>query len=92
MFVDGRSDFYGATLGREYMNLFSGGWGWEKSLAKHGFEVVLAPDEWPLARLLVMDASWRLVETDRTKKTSSATLFVKRGSGADQALLGVRPQ
>lgn len=92
VYVDGRSDFYGAKLGREYMALFSGGWGWEKTLAKNGFEVVLAPDEWPLVRLLALDPQWRLVEADRAQKTSAATLFVKRGSGADRALAGVRPQ
>ena len=91
VFVDGRSDFYGAKLGREYMNLFGGGWGWEQVLAKYNFEVVLAPDDWPLARLLAIDPGWRLVERDKTKKTSAATLFVKRGSGADRALPGVAP-
>lgn len=87
VFVDGRSDFYGAKLGREYMALFGGNWGWQKTLAKHNFEVVLAPDDWPLTRLLAMDASWKLVKQDQTKKTSAATLFVKRGSRAEQALL-----
>lgn len=87
VFVDGRSDFYGAKLGREYMALFGGNWGWEKTLAKYQFEVVLAPDDWPLTRLLARDANWRLVKQDQTKKTSAATLFVQRGSRAEQALL-----
>jgi hypothetical protein len=87
VYVDGRSDFYGAQLGREYMGLFGGNWGWEKTLAKHNFEVVLAPDDWPLTRLLARDSDWRLVKQDKTKKTSAATLFVKRGSRADQTLL-----
>jgi len=85
VFIDGRSDFYGAQLGREYMRLFAGDWGWEKTLAKHGFEVVLAPDEWPLTRLLAQDPAWRMVEYDRRKKTSAATLFVKKNSPADRA-------
>jgi len=92
VFVDGRSDFYGASLGREYMALFGGNWGWEKTLAKHGFEVVLAPDDWPLTRLLAQHGDWKLVEQDQRKKTASATLFVKRGSGAEQALLRGRGQ
>ena len=86
VYVDGRSDFYGASLGREYMALFGGNWGWEKTLEKRKFEVVLAPDDWPLTRLLARDPAWRLVKQDQAHKTSAATLFIKRGSLAEESL------
>jgi hypothetical protein len=61
VFFDGRSDFYGGDLGREYLGMLQGRHDWKKLLAKHGFETVLCPPSWPLSSLLKESADWVLV-------------------------------
>jgi len=64
VFIDGRSDFYGAEIGNEYIHLTDGQWDWEKILAKYSFDAALLPVELPLAQLLKPRADWRIVEDD----------------------------
>jgi len=70
VYVDGRSDFYGETLGREYLHLLQGAYDWRDILARRGFDVALLPANWPLAALLKQDPSWQVVQDD-----SSSILF-----------------
>ncbi len=65
VFIDGRSDFYGPELGREYLKLMGGHAGWEKTIEKYDFGLVLIPADWPLAGLLDRDRGWRRVASDR---------------------------
>lgn len=74
VFVDGRSDFYGESLGKEYLHLLQGTYDWQQILRKHAFDVALLPVDWPLAGLLKMDRSWRVVKDD-----GKAILFVRLG-------------
>ena len=78
VFIDGRSDFYGAKLGREYMHLFGGDLEWESILNRYRFEVVLAPREWPLVALLKLHPGWQLIGEDRKIKENQAFLFVRK--------------
>ena len=64
VFVDGRSDLYGAALGKEYVKLASGNYEWERLLDRYGIEIAIVPVEWPLAELLKRDTGWRLVKDD----------------------------
>ncbi|HYM11825.1 MAG TPA: hypothetical protein VEU62_13905 [Bryobacterales bacterium] len=64
VFIDGRSDFYGAALGREYLEAQQGQHRWEEIFKRYGFEVALVPVEWPLASLLKADPEWRLAYDD----------------------------
>jgi hypothetical protein len=64
VFVDGRSDFYGETLGREYLHLLQGAYDWREILVRRGFDVALLPTNWPLASLLKQDPSWQVVQDD----------------------------
>jgi hypothetical protein len=64
IFVDGRSDLYGAALGKEYVKLASGNHEWEQLLDRYGIEIAIVPVEWPLAELLKRNNSWRLVKDD----------------------------
>lgn len=84
VFVDGRSDFYGPKLGREYINVMGGGAGWEKSLARHGVDVVLAPQSWSLERLLGQSPEWRRLDRLEKPAPAAAALYVRRGSAADR--------
>ncbi len=74
VFIDGRSDFYGETLGTEYLHLLQGAYDWQAILKRHGFEVALLPVEWPLAQLLKLDPSWQVIKDDRR-----AILFIHLG-------------
>jgi hypothetical protein len=62
VFVDGRSDFYGPSVGTEYLHLINGAYDWEVLMTKYGFDLVVAPAEWPLNSLLKRDSRWKLLE------------------------------
>jgi len=72
VFLDGRSDFYGPALGREYIQLVEGRPGWRKLLEKHKVNAVLANRNWPLTALLRAERSWQVTLEDR-----QAVLFVQ---------------
>ncbi|HEX5228286.1 MAG TPA: hypothetical protein VFW44_11275 [Bryobacteraceae bacterium] len=64
VYVDGRSDFLGEKLGREYVHLMQGDYDWREIMARNRFDVALLPVDWPLASMLKMDPAWRLVADD----------------------------
>jgi hypothetical protein len=64
VFIDGRSDFYGEKLGREYLHLLQGSYDWRAILNRYGFDVALLPVDWPLSSMLKLDPSWQVVEDD----------------------------
>ncbi|MCL5744380.1 MAG: hypothetical protein M1541_10715, partial [Acidobacteria bacterium] len=64
VFFDGRSDFYGPELGREYIRMVQAHHSWEALLERYGFEYVLGPMDWPLTSILKKDPRWRIVEDD----------------------------
>ena len=66
VYVDGRSDFYGAEIGNQYLRLTGGQWDWEQIMQKNGFTGVLLPSELPICQLLKRDPGWR-VEQDSGK-------------------------
>jgi len=75
VYMDGRSDFYGEGMGREYLAMIQLQAGWQKHLVKNQFDTVLADPEWPLVAGLRLDPSWRVADED-----SSAILFVRAQS------------
>ena len=52
VFIDGRSDFYGAEFARKYMKAMGAQAGWERYLSRYGVETVLLPPDAPLAGAL----------------------------------------
>lgn len=62
VFVDGRSDFFGPEIGKDYVHLLSGLHNWETLMNKYGFDLVIAPVDWPLNSLLKRDSRWKLLE------------------------------
>jgi hypothetical protein len=64
VYVDGRSDFCGEKLGREYLHLMQGAYDWRQIVDRNAFDVALLPVDWPLASMLKMDPSWRVVQDD----------------------------
>jgi len=67
VFVDGRSDFYGAEIGNQYLRMYSGNWDWNNLMKQYQFNLVLLPVESPLVQLLKITPEWR-VEQDNGKE------------------------
>ena len=74
VFVDGRSDFYGPAVGRQYLDLLNAAPNWERTVDAYGFDVALLPLEWPLGQLLMRHPCWRVRYLDR-----QAVLLERRG-------------
>ena len=81
VFIDGRSDFYGAEFGDDYFRLMQGAWDWNTLLRKHRFDVALLPVDWPLGSFLKQDPAWQLIQDD-----GKALLFVRRAAVAQSRL------
>ncbi len=75
VFVDGRSDFYGPEIGRQYLDLLNAGPSWEKTLKANRFTVALLPTEWPLAQLMMCHSDWQVRYRD-----TQAILLERRGA------------
>ncbi|MCW5979360.1 MAG: hypothetical protein KIT09_14890 [Bryobacteraceae bacterium] len=82
VFFDGRSDFYGPELTREYISAYQGRHDWRQILDRYRAETVLVPPDTPLASLLKGDAGWKLLEDN-----GEAALFVRRpaSGGSNQS-------
>ena len=65
VFFDGRSDFYGPSIGDDYLKLMYGRPGWGKLFQKYDFNAALIPADWPLVPLLDRDPAWRRVGEDK---------------------------
>jgi hypothetical protein len=76
VFVDGRSDFYGPVIGREYLDLLSAAPNWEDIAERYRFDLALLPLDWPLAQLMMRDARWQVRYLDR-----QAILLERKGYG-----------
>ncbi len=62
VFVDGRSDFYGETIGNKYLHMYSANWDWKKYMDEYKFNLVLLPVEAPLVQLLKISPEWQVKE------------------------------
>jgi hypothetical protein len=78
VFFDGRSDFYGEALGRDYLALMNPNYHWPELMRRYGFDVALVPVNWPLGELLKQDKQWRLAADD-----GHALLFLRRGAAPE---------
>ena len=64
VFIDGRSDFYGAQIGREYLRMANGHWQWRQLLARYNFDAVLMSTSTAIVQLLKEEPGWRVVADD----------------------------
>ena len=64
IFVDGRSDLFGAALGKEYLHMAQGSYEWESLIDGYRIDLAMVPIDWPLAELLKRSPRWRLVKDD----------------------------
>lgn len=75
VFIDGRTDFYGPIIGKEYLRLAHGHPDWQHILKKYDFAAALVPKDWPLAALLKRHTDWRQKAED-----AGAVLFERSSS------------
>jgi hypothetical protein len=64
VFIDGRSDFYGPEVGREFLHLTGGAADWRPLLDKYRFNLVLLPFDTALVQILKLTPDWRVLEDD----------------------------
>jgi hypothetical protein len=82
VFFDGRSDFYGERLGREFVRLINGHYDWDKLLKKHKIDAVMLPPATALSSLLKGSRQWRIAAD-----SGHEVLFVLKGSAAENAAI-----
>jgi hypothetical protein len=73
VFIDGRHNYYGEALVRDFSGLLQGSPAWHKILERYRFDRALVAPESPLASLLRTDPAWRIVDSD-----TQAILFVRQ--------------
>lgn len=64
VFIDGRSDFYGADLGNRYLDTMRVKYDWDANLNRHDIDTVLLPVASPLAGAMKESRLWRIVYDD----------------------------
>ncbi len=64
VFIDGRSDFYGAELGNEYLRAMNSHHQWEQIFERYSFDIALLPTEWPLATTIKAHPDWKVKYDD----------------------------
>ena len=77
VFVDGRSDFYGAAHEQLCQDVWNVRYGWEQKLARFRVDTLLVPAETPLAGALKESRRWRIDYDD-------GLAIVFRAAGGEQ--------
>lgn len=60
VFMDGRSDFYGADFVDKYLKTIDATYNWESNLANFGVNTVIVKPDAPLATVLKESGKWRI--------------------------------
>ena len=74
VFIDGRHNYYGEALVRDFAALLGGSPDWQKLLRRYEFDRALVPPEAALTALLRTDPAWHEEASDK-----QAVLFVRDG-------------
>ncbi|HUR71868.1 MAG TPA: hypothetical protein VMZ02_07770, partial [Candidatus Limnocylindrales bacterium] len=72
VFIDGRTDMYGASRVREYLTISQAKDGWEELLEKYQLTWVFHEPTSMLSKILLERTDWRLIYSDKV-----ANIFVK---------------
>ncbi|MEK7404735.1 MAG: hypothetical protein AAB225_06470 [Acidobacteriota bacterium] len=64
VFIDGRSDFYGAAMGNALMDILNLKHGWDAKLDSYRVDAILLPVDLPMAGALKESRRWRPVYDD----------------------------
>ena len=85
VFIDGRTDMYGAERMKEYLTLAHAMPGWKEIVDKYAFSSILFDTHSPLANALTEDRNWQLIYSDPL-----ASIFL-RNDGRNQRLINKYP-
>jgi hypothetical protein len=66
VYIDGRSDFYGADFELKYLDVVDAKYDWDQNLARYGARTALVPADSALGTALKGNPRWRLVYDDKT--------------------------
>jgi hypothetical protein len=72
VFIDGRTDMYGASRVKEYIKVTQAQPGWEKVLEKYQVRWIFHDPGSPLSKLLLERRDWKLIYSDKV-----ASIFVQ---------------
>jgi hypothetical protein len=64
VFMDGRSDFFGEEIGRDYAIIGNAQPGWRERLDHYRVNMLLVPAGTALSELVEHDSAWRIVDRD----------------------------
>jgi hypothetical protein len=81
VFVDGRSDFYGAEFVIRCEHLVNARYGWEAELQRYGVNTVLLKPNAPLSEVLKRSRNWRVVFDNGSAILFRATSHAEHGLG-----------
>jgi hypothetical protein len=73
VFIDGRSDMYGADRVTEYLAVADGGPNWESIIRKYNISVVFFAPGAPISAILRARNDWSIIYSDNV-----ASIFVRR--------------
>jgi hypothetical protein len=73
VFIDGRTDMYGADRVKEYIKVVHAQPGWENTLEKYQVKWIFQEPSSPLSKILLERTDWQLIYSD-----SVANIFLKR--------------
>jgi hypothetical protein len=65
VFIDGRSDFYGADFELKYLDVVEAKYNWSENLDRYDARTIVVPADYALASTLKMSRQWRLVYDDK---------------------------
>ncbi len=66
VFLDGRSDFYGAELGEQYLRARNSHHEWQQIFERYSFDLALLPADWPLTTTIKSHPDWKVRYDDGT--------------------------
>ena len=98
VFVDGRSDFYGAKFDQKYLDVMNVKYDWEQTLGEYGIDTILLPVEAPLAGALKQSPRWRAAYDDqiaivfRAVAPAAGPVPALEGGAVNQITRGERPR
>jgi hypothetical protein len=76
VFIDGRSDYYGSAVFRDYVCLRAACENWQDLANQYRFQFAFIPPDWALSRALRQSNQWVLRDQDKV-----ALLFERRRAG-----------
>jgi hypothetical protein len=93
VFIDGRSDFYGADFGERYLDVFNVRHGWQTTLDRYAIDTIVIAPRYALTSTLKISRDWRVTYDDgvavvfrRNAPGPSSFVTSNEGNSRDRAI------